>query len=137
MQCRIGRNCRRSIASHIEDGPVQVSKNITDVKDRRLKIRVTINTGAAGLSGTLVPIVKTEHHGALKKFVTASGEHIRDMAEKTSPFKTSDRSRPSTKFRSAAVVKLLTSMRKGWERQHNSQARREQRCLHGHVGLPR
>ena len=57
-----------------------------------MKTGVTVNTGAAAhvMLEALVPNMKLEHTGALKNFVAVHGERIRDMGEKTSPFKTSE-----------------------------------------------
>ena len=47
-----------------------------------------------------------------KKFVAASGEHIKDLGEKSIPLKTNEGVQRCITFRSANVVKPLTSMQK-------------------------
>ena len=69
--------------------PKLSSKIIIEVKDRWVKARVTMDTGAAGhvmLEG-MFPLVKFERKTAPKKFVAADGEHIRDSGDKTMPSK--------------------------------------------------
>ena len=58
-----------------------------------------------------VQLSHLEHNGAPLEFAAAGAERIRDMVEKTNPFKTSEGIRRSIKFRSATVAKLLISMR--------------------------
>ena len=53
-----------------------------------------------------------DHQTAPIKFVAANGEQIRDMGEKTVPFKAHDGNHRRITFRSACVPKLLISMSK-------------------------
>ena len=89
-------------------------KTVTDVKDGWVKFRVTVNTGAAGhvMLEALVPNMKLEHTGALENFVAVRGQRIRNMGEKTTPFKTSEGVHRSVTFGSGSVVKRLASIRK-------------------------
>ena len=59
------------------------------MKDRWVKIRVPMDTGAAGhvMPETLFSNVKTEHTSTPKEFVAVDGERIRDVGEKTIRFK--------------------------------------------------
>ena len=59
------------------------------VKDKWANIRATMDTGAAGhvMRAEMFPRVKLDRTSATKKLVAASGERIRDLGEKTIPFK--------------------------------------------------
>ena len=82
-----------------------------------------------------------------KKFVAANGEQIKDLGEKSSPFKTNEGVQMCLTFRSANVVKPIISMQKVvragnivvlHSRRNSDQAGREQWCVHNaHVDLPR
>ena len=70
-------------------------KKIVEVKDKWVKVRVTMNSGAAGhvMPETMFPRVKLERKTTPKKFVAANGEQIKDLGGKTIPFKTTRESR--------------------------------------------
>ena len=70
-------------------------------------IKVT-NSGKNGGKGR----VKIERKTAPKKFVAATGEQIRDLGERTIPFKTNEGVQRCLTFRSASVVNPLISMQK-------------------------
>ena len=57
---------------------------MVEVKDRWVKVRVTMDSGAAGhvMPETMFPRVKLERKTSPKTFVAASGEQIRDWSEK-------------------------------------------------------
>ena len=86
---------------------VESSHNlILEVKDKWVKVRVTMDSGAAGhvMPETMFPRVKLECKTSPKKFVASNGQNI--------PFKTNEGIQRCMTFRSASVVKLLISMRK-------------------------
>ena len=89
-------------------------KKIVEVKDKWVKVRVTMDSGAAGhvMLGTMVPHVKFDRNMSPKKFVAASGEQIKDLGEKIITFKTNEGVQRCITFRSARVVKPLISMQK-------------------------
>ena len=62
----------------------------------------------------MFPRVKLERNISPKIFVAANGEQIRDLGEKTIPFKTNEGQRCIT-FRSASVVEPFISMQKLFE----------------------
>ena len=81
-----------------------------EVKDKWVKVRVTMDSGAAGhvMLETMFLCVKLEP----KKFVAATGEQIKDSGEKNIPFKTNEGIQRCITFRSAHFVKTLISMEK-------------------------
>ena len=89
-------------------------KKIVEVKDKWVEIRVTMDSGVAGhvMRETMFPHVKLERETSLKKFLAANGEHIKDLGEKSIPFKTNEGVHRCISFRSANVVKPLISMQK-------------------------
>ena len=78
-----------------------------EVKDKWVKVRVTMDSGAAGhvMPETMFPRVKLERKTTPKKFVAANGEQIKDLGEKTIPFKTNEGIQRCITFRSANVFK--------------------------------
>ena len=82
-------------------------KKIAEVKDKWVKVRGTMDSGAArhAMPETMFPRVKLERKTTPKKFVAANGEQIKDLGEKTIPFKTNEGIQRCTTFRSANVVK--------------------------------
>ena len=79
-----------------------------------MKVRVTMDTGAAGLvmPEEMFPNVKLERKTQPKKFVAANGDQMRDLGEKNIPFRTNEGVQRCITFRSANVVKPLISMQK-------------------------
>ena len=67
-------------------------KKILEVKDKWVKVRVTMDSRAAGhvMPETMFPHVKLERKTSPKKFVAANGEQIKDLGEKSIPFKTNE-----------------------------------------------
>ena len=61
-----------------------------EVKDRWVKVTATLDIGAArhGMTERMFPRLKLKRKTSPKKFVAENGEQIRDLGEKTSPFKT-------------------------------------------------
>ena len=59
-------------------------KKIVEVKDKWAKVRVTMDSGAAGhvMPETMLPRVKLGRKATPKKFVAANGEQIEDLGEK-------------------------------------------------------
>ena len=87
-------------------------KKIVEVTDRWVKVRVTMDSGAAGhvMPVATFPRVKLKRKTSPKKFVAANGEQIRDLGEKNMPFKTNEGIQRCMTFRSASVVKPIISM---------------------------
>ena len=90
------------------------SKKIIEVKDRWVKVRVTMDCGGAGhvMTEGMLPCVKLERKTSPQSFMAAFGEQLRDLGEKTLPFKTIEGSQRCITLRSASVVKFLISMQK-------------------------
>ena len=67
-------------------------KKIVEVKDKWVKVRDTMDSGAAGhvMPETMFPHVTLERTTSQKKFVAANGEQIKDVGEKSIPFKTNE-----------------------------------------------
>ena len=93
----------------VENSHNSSPKKIVDVKDRWVKVRVPMDSGAAGqmMLEAMFPRVKLERKTSPKKFVAANGEQIRDLVEKNIPFKSNEGIQRCITFRSASVVKLL------------------------------
>ena len=55
-------------------------KKVVDVRDKWVKVRVTMDSGAAGhvMPEKKFPCVKLERKKSPKKFVAANGEQMRD-----------------------------------------------------------
>ena len=79
-----------------------------------VKVRVTMDSGTTGhvMPDTMFPHVKLERKTSPKKFVAANGEQIKDLGEKSIPFKTNEGVQRCVTFRSANVVKPSISMQK-------------------------
>ena len=79
-----------------------------------MTIRATIDPGAAGrvMPAEMCSRGKLDRTNATKKFLVANGERIKDLGEKTIPFKSVEGVHKCKKIRSANVVKPLISMRK-------------------------
>ena len=67
-------------------------KKVVEVKDKWVKVRVSMDSGAAGhvMLDTMFSCVNLERKTSPKKFVAANGEQIKDLGEKNIPFKTND-----------------------------------------------
>ena len=89
-------------------------KKIVEKKDRWVKVRVTMDSGAAGhvMPETMFQHVKIERKTPTKNFVAANGEQIEDSRAKRIPFKTNEGVQRCITFRSANVVKPLVSVQK-------------------------
>ena len=98
----------------VENNSCASPRKVVEVKDIRENTRATMDTGAAGyvMPAEMFPRVKLDRTNATKKFVAATGERIKDLGEKTIPFKSVEGVHRFTKFRSANVAKPLVSMRK-------------------------
>ena len=74
----------------VENSQNLSSKKFIEVKDRWVEVRVTVDSGAAGLvmPEGLFPRVKFERKTPPKKFAAANGERTKDLREKRLPFKT-------------------------------------------------
>ena len=90
-------------------------KKAVEVKDNWANIRATMDTGAAGhvMPAEMFPRVKLDSTSATKKFVTANGERIKDLGEKTIPFKSAEGVHRCRKCRSASVVQPIDLIEKG------------------------
>ena len=62
-------------------------KEIIEVKDKCVKVRVTMDSAGAGLMmfETMFPRVKLQRKTSPKTFVAANGEQIRGLGEKKIP----------------------------------------------------
>ena len=89
-------------------------KKIVEVKDKWVKARAIMDSGAAGhvMPETMFPHVKLERETLPKKFVAANKEQIKDLGEKSIPFKTNEGVQRCITFRSANDVKPFISMQK-------------------------
>ena len=89
-------------------------KKAIEVKDRWVKVKVTMDSGPAAhvMPEGIFPRVKLERKTSPKRFVAANGEQIRDCGEKTIPFKTDEGTQRCLTFKSASVVKRFISMQK-------------------------
>ena len=89
-------------------------KKFVEEKDRWVKIRAAIDSGAAGhvMPEAMFPHVKLERKTSPKKFVAANGEQIKDVGERRIPFKTNEGVQRCIMFWSANVVNPLISMQK-------------------------
>ena len=63
-----------------------------EVRDKSVKVRVSMNSGAAGhvLPETIIPCVKLERKTSPQNFVAVNGEQSRDVGERRTPFKTKE-----------------------------------------------
>ena len=86
---RVNRANQASLLS-VESSHDLSPKKIVEVRDKWVKVRVTMDSGAAGhvMPETMFPRVKLERRTSPKKFVAANGEQIKDLGEKNIPFKT-------------------------------------------------
>ena len=98
----------------VENSHNSSPKEVVDVKDRWVKVRVTSDSGSGGhvMLEAMYPRVRLERKTSPKKFVATNGEKIRDLGEKNIPFKTNEGIQRCTTFRSASVVKLFISVQK-------------------------
>ena len=89
-------------------------KKIVEAKDKWVKVRVTMDSGGAGhvMPETVFSCVKLERKTTPKKFVAANEEQIKDLGEKTIPFKTNEGIQRCITFRSANDAKPLITMQK-------------------------
>ena len=87
----------------VENSQSSQPKKVVERKDRWVKTRATMDTGAAGhvMPETMFPNVKLERRTSPKKFVAANGDQIKDLGEKSIPFKTKERIQRCITFRSA------------------------------------
>ena len=101
------KKANQSSLSSVESSQTVRSKKVVETKDRWVKVRVTMDTGAAGhvMLETMFPRVKLKRKTSPKKFVAANGEQIKDLGEKKIPFKTNEGIQRCITFRSANVVK--------------------------------
>ena len=108
------KRAHQSSLLSVENGQNVSLKKVVETKDRWVKVRVTIDTGAAGhvMPEAMFPNVKLERKTQPKKFVAANGDQIRDLGEKNIPFRTNEGVQRCITFRSANVVKPLISMQK-------------------------
>ena len=110
---RVKKDSQASLLS-MENSHNSNPKKIVEVKHKWMKVRVTMDSGAAGrvMLETMFLRVKLERKTTPKKFVAANGEQINDLGEKTIPFKTNEGVQRCIIFRSAIVVKPIISMQK-------------------------
>ena len=110
---KLKRTNQASLLS-VENSHNSSSKKISEVKDTWVKVRVTMDSRVAGhlMHEGMFPRVKLERKTSPKRFVAANGVQIRDLGEKTIPFKKNEEAQRCVTFRCASVVKLLISMQK-------------------------
>ena len=93
--------------SSVESSHNLSPKKIVEVKGKWVKVRVTMDSGAAGhvMLETMFPHVKLERKTSSKKFVAANGEQIKDLGEKKT------HSRQTREFRGAkhSGVRMLSN----------------------------
>ena len=94
----------------VENNSCASPRKVFEVKDMWVNTRATMDTGVAGhvTSAEMFPRVKLDCTSTTKNSVAASGEKIKDLGEKTIPFKSAEGVHRCTKFRSASVVKPLS-----------------------------
>ena len=120
-------------------------KKIVEEKDKWVKVRATMDAGAAGhvMPEAMFPHVKIERKTPSKKFVAANGEQIKDLGAKRHNVQECEycqtphfnaKSRPSWEHCCAGFKESTHS--KHWKLD-GDQVGREQWCVHdGHVDLP-
>ena len=89
-------------------------KKIVEVTDKCVKVRVAMDSGAAGhvKPEAMFPHVKLERKTTPRKLVAANGEQSKHLGEKKIPFKTSEGIQMCITFRSANNVTHLIPMQK-------------------------
>ena len=92
----------------VENSHNSIPKEVVEVKDRWLEVRVTSDSGSTGhvVLEAMFPRVK------LERKTSANGEKIIDLGEKNIPFKTFEGIQRCTTFKSASVVKPFISVQK-------------------------
>ena len=96
------------------DSQSSSSNKTKEVKDKRVKVRVTM---VSGVAGRVVPEgissrVEIERKTSPQRFVAANGQQSTDVGEKTFPSNTNERLTRCMTFRSAGVAKPFISMQK-------------------------
>ena len=86
------KKAQQSSLLSVENSQNVSSKKVVEMKDKWVKVRVTMDTGAAGhvMPEVMFPKVKLERKTQPKKFVAANGEQIKDLGEKNIPFRTNE-----------------------------------------------
>ena len=81
---RARKGWQRKFQLSMENSHISNPKKTVEVKDKWVKVRVTMDSGAAGhvMPETMFPRVKLVRTTTPKKFVAASGEQIKDLGEK-------------------------------------------------------
>ena len=77
---RVKRANQASLLS-VESSQSLSPKKIMKVRDKWMKVRVTLDSGAAGhvMPEAMFPNVRLEHKTSPKNFVAANGEQIKDL----------------------------------------------------------
>ena len=108
---RVKKDNQASLFS-MENSHNSSPRKIVEVKDKWVKVRVTMDSGAAGhvMPETMFPRVKLERKTTPKNIVAANGEQITDLGDETIPFNTNKGIQRCIiqrciTFRSANVVK--------------------------------
>ena len=98
----------------VENSHSLSAKKVEEVKDKWVKVRVTMDSGAAGhvRHETMFPRARLEHKTSPEKFVAVNGEHIKDLGEKNISFKTNEGIERCITLSSANVVKPIITMQK-------------------------
>ena len=98
----------------VESSHSSSPKKIVEVKDKSVKVRVTMDSGAAGqvMLEAMLPHVKLERKTSPKKSVAANGDQIKDLGEKSIPFKTNEGIQRCITFRECECCQTSLSKRK-------------------------
>ena len=77
------KKVKQSSLLSVENTQSVGSRKVVETKDKWVKVRVTMDTGAAGhvMPEAMFPNVKLERKTQPKKFVAANGDQIRDPGE--------------------------------------------------------
>ena len=154
---RMVKKANQASLLSVENNPSSSPKKIVEVEDKWVKVRVTMDSGAAGhvMLETMFPHVKLERKTTPKKFVAVNGEQIKDLGEKN-PIQ-DKRGNPEVhnvqKCKRCQISHFNPKSSPNWKhccagrqesahskhsRRNSGQAGREQWCVHnGHAGLPR
>ena len=98
----------------VENNSCASPRIVIEDKDNWVCTRAIMDTETAGhvMPSETFSRVKLDRTSTTKKFVAANGEKIKDLGEKTIPFRSVEGVHRCFEFRSAKVVKPLISMRK-------------------------
>ena len=89
---RRAKKAKQASLLSVESSHNSSLRKIVDVKDRWVKVRAAMDSGAAGhvMLQAMFPRVKLERKTSPKKFVAANVEQIGERSEKNIPFKANE-----------------------------------------------